>query len=152
MSLPLGRVRLGRTQRILCASLLLILLSGALLWSIVELHVWHWLWTSSQSDACPMNWLFIWIYIIYIIYDIIYLDILLYGLLERWSCQPHEWQPMAEDQLTNSLSFSLSLAETLKLKQMQIINHHLHIILLRADAGINRHLMIFLHYETGKFF
>lgn len=64
MSLPLGRVRLGRTQGVLCASLLLILLSGALLWSTFELHTWHWLWTSSQSDACPLNWLFIRKYII----------------------------------------------------------------------------------------
>lgn len=57
-------ISLGRTQGILYTSLLLILLSEALLWSTFELHAWHWLWTSSQNDACPLNWLFIWKYII----------------------------------------------------------------------------------------
>lgn len=46
------------------ASLLLILLSQALLWSALELHAWHPLWTRSQSDECSLNWLFILKYII----------------------------------------------------------------------------------------
>lgn len=47
-----------------CVSLLLILLSGALLQGTLELHAWHSLWTCSQSDECPLNWLFILKYII----------------------------------------------------------------------------------------
>lgn len=62
---PTRKSSVGKdTGSTLWASLLLILLSGALLWSAFELHAWHWLWTSSQSDACPLNWLFIWKYII----------------------------------------------------------------------------------------
>lgn len=59
--------------------------------------------------------------------DFLFWNTLLYGLLERWSCQPREWQPLAEDQLTNPL-FPLLLAQTLKPKQKQLINHRSHII------------------------